>query len=296
MKTGPLIHMVTFMLLGKCCGVANLGYPPNQQLLVLFSYWSHLVSGTCPWSGSLHTCWLLCPDPRPLQIYHLISFSGLFNRSTQNTWTPYALYRAWEPEAFQRFSRHFLCLCYTMFPHHDGCDCVELHIEVCVFPKKNPLPVLSSPPSISAFLPFYFPILHFPLWKMESKDTCVWLFYPLHMSVCSWLQYTGAIMGEISLFLPSYLRQKPPNIHFHVPFSTGTVDPKDLKRLCWLGQTGISMVSSMRENQMDYSQMHCMRLLVFNMILWSKHQKQLSSSSPEGQLDEGSFLTCTEFN
>lgn len=65
MKTGPLIHMVTFMLLGKCCGVANLGYPPNQQLLVLFSYWSHLVSGTCPWSGSLHTCWLLCPDPRP---------------------------------------------------------------------------------------------------------------------------------------------------------------------------------------------------------------------------------------
>lgn len=196
MKTGPLIHMVTFMLLGKCCGVANLGYPPNQQLLVLFSYWSHLVSGTCPWSGSLHTCWLLCPDPRPLQIYHLISFPGLFNRSTQNTWTPYALYRAWEPEAFQRFSRHFLCLCYTMFPHHDGCDCVELHIEVCVFPKKKSVAsALQSPIhfSISPILLSHpsFPTLedgkqgHMCLIVLPSPHVCL-LLVTIHWGHNGW--------------------------------------------------------------------------------------------------------------
>lgn len=97
---------------------------------------------------------------------------------------------------------------------------------------------------------------------LSTLSTCLCaLFSPIH-----WC-HNGRIL---IYYLPSHSRQKPPNIYLHVSLSTGTMDPKNFKKHCWLWQMGISMISSMRENQRDYPLMYYLRLLVFYMTLWSK--------------------------
>ena len=84
----------------------------------------------------------------------LSNFSGVFNQSIQNTWTPCASHRAWKPKHFKDFSRHFLLfMLYNIPTSWAVWLCCLLHIEVCVLPWKIcrwPLPMLSSPQSMSA--------------------------------------------------------------------------------------------------------------------------------------------------
>lgn len=58
---------------------------------------SHLTWGGC-------FVWI----PGLSRFTKLSSFSGLFNQTIQNTWTPCASHRAWKPKHCKDFSRHFL--------------------------------------------------------------------------------------------------------------------------------------------------------------------------------------------
>lgn len=125
---------------------------------------------------------------------------------------------------------------------------VLLHIEACVLSLKDmPLAIasaLQSPIHVSMFLPLYFHTLLLPTLKDRKQGhTCLVFLHSPH--VCLLLvTINWGRKGEMSLFLPSPSRQKPPNI----PFSTGTVDYKHSKRP-WLGQMGIPMISSRRETR-----------------------------------------------
>ena len=117
--------------------------PSCRSPLSLVRRSSHLTWGGC-------SVWI----PGLCRFTKLSSFSGLFNQSIQNTWTPCASHRAWKPKHFKDFSRHFLLfMLYNIPTSWEVWLCCLLHIEVCVLPWKIchwPLPMLTSPPSMSA--------------------------------------------------------------------------------------------------------------------------------------------------